>query len=81
MGYPITWQVVDTVTEADGYQDNRKVKVGFHDDDDDNVVDNPELFDIYVEPTVSESLKFVFLKSIRHMITLKDLNHMRQQIL
>ncbi len=62
MGYPITWQVVDTVTEADGYQDNRKVKVGFHDDDDDNVVDNPELFDIYVEPTVSESSKFVFFE-------------------
>ncbi len=62
VGYPITWQVVDTVTEADGYQDNRKVKVGFHDDDDDNVVDNPELFDIYVEPTVSESLKFVFFE-------------------
>ncbi len=62
VGYPITWQVVDTVTEADGYQDNRKVKVGFHDDDDDNVVDNPELFDIYVEPTVSESSKFVFFE-------------------
>ena len=25
IGYPINWQVVDTVTEADGYQDNRKV--------------------------------------------------------
>ena len=62
IGYPITWQVVDTVTEADGFQDNRKVKVGFYDDDDDGVVDNPELFDIIVEPTLSESTKFVFFE-------------------
>ena len=62
IGYPITWQVVDTVTEADGFQDNRKVKVGFYDDDDDGVVDNPELFDIVVEPTLSESTKFVFFE-------------------
>ena len=62
IGYPINWQVVDTVTEADGFQDNRKVKVGFYDDDDDGVVDNPELFDIIVEPTLSPSTKFVFFE-------------------
>ena len=62
VGYPITWQVVDVVTEADGFQDNRKVIVGFFDDDDDGVVDNPELFDIFVEPTLSESTKFVFFE-------------------
>ena len=62
IGYPITWQVVDTVTEADGFQDNRKVKVGFYDDDDDGVVDNPEIFDIVVEPTLSQSTKFVFFE-------------------
>jgi hypothetical protein len=62
IGYPLTWQVVDVVTEADGFQDNRKVKVGFFDDDDDGVVDNPEIFDIYVEPTLSESTKFVFFE-------------------
>jgi len=60
VGYPITWQVVDTVTEADGFQDNRKVKVGFYDNDDDGIVDNPEIFDIIVEPDLSISTKFVF---------------------
>ena len=54
--------MVDVVTEADGFQDNRKIKVGFFDADDDGVVDNPELFDIFVEPTVSESTKFVFFE-------------------
>jgi len=62
IGYPITWQVTDTVTEADGFQDNRKIKVGFYDSDDDGVVDNPELFDIFVEPDMSVSTKFVFFE-------------------
>ena len=60
IGYPLTWSVADTVTEADGFQDNRKIKVGFFDSDDDDVVDNPELFDIFVEPDTSASTKFVF---------------------
>jgi len=62
VGYPLAWQVVDTVTEADGFQDNRKVKVGFFDDDDDGVVDNPDLFDIIVEPETSTTTKFVFFE-------------------
>ena len=71
VGYPITWQVVDTVTEADGFQDNRKVKVGFFDDDDDGVVDNPELFDIIVEPDTSPTTKFVFFESYISYDTIK----------
>jgi len=62
IGYPILWQVVDTVTEADGFRDNRKVKVGFYDDDDDGVVDNPEIFDIVAEPDTSVATKFVFFE-------------------
>jgi hypothetical protein len=62
VGYPISWQVVDTVTESDGYQDNRKVEMGFYDDDDDGVVDNPEIFDIIVEPDTNVTTKFVFFE-------------------
>ena len=61
-GYPINWQVVAPVTESDGYQDNRKVEVGFFDADDDGVVDNPELFEIIVEPNTNISTKFVFFE-------------------
>ena len=60
IGYPITWQVTDTIKEADGFQDNRKIKVGFLDSDDDGVVDNPELFEIFIEPDTSITTKFVF---------------------
>ncbi len=62
LGYPISWQVVDTVTEADGYQDNRKVKIGFYDNDDDGIVDNPDIFDIIIEPDTSITQKFVFFE-------------------
>ena len=62
LGYPINWQVVDTVEENDGYQDNRKVKVGFYDSDDDGVVDNPDIFNIVVEPDTTPTTKFVFFE-------------------
>jgi hypothetical protein len=62
IGYSIDWQIVDTVEESDGFQDNRKVKVGFYDDDDDGVVDNPDIFDIVVEPNTNVSTKFVFFE-------------------
>jgi hypothetical protein len=62
IGYPIDWQIVDTIEESDGYQDNRKVKVGFYDNDDDGVVDNPDIFDIVVEPADNVSTKFVFFE-------------------
>ena len=62
VGYPITWQIVDTITEADGYQDNRAVKIGFYDSNDDGVADNPEIFDIVVEPTVDVTTKYVFFQ-------------------
>ena len=62
IGYSINWQVVDTITESDGYQDNRKVKIGFYDSDDDGIVDNPDIYDIVVEPNTSVTTKFVFFE-------------------
>ena len=62
IGYPIYWQVTNTIQEIDGYQDNRKVEIGFFDSDDDGIVDNPEIFDIIVEPTVSPTTKYVFFE-------------------
>ena len=36
--------IIDMVTETDGYKDNTKVKVTFGDADNDSVTDNPEMF-------------------------------------
>ena len=62
IGYPLTWEVVDTIEESDGYKDNRKVKIGFADTDDDGIVDNPELFEIAVAPDTNPTTKFAFLE-------------------
>jgi hypothetical protein len=62
VGYPLDWQAVGVVQESDGYQDNRKIKVGFYDSDDDGVVDNPDIFNIIVDPDTNVSTKFVFFQ-------------------
>ena len=56
------WQIVKNVLGEDGYADTRKMQVGFFDDDDDGVVDNPELFDLIVEPLSDVNNKYVFFQ-------------------
>jgi hypothetical protein len=52
--------VDDKVIESDGYVLSEKVKITFPDQDDDGVVDNPEVFDKVVAPDVNSSSKIVF---------------------
>ena len=63
-GYPlpenITWFIYDQVAESDGYVDASKVLVTYSDSNDDGVPDNPDIFDIIVQPTVNVNSKFVF---------------------
>ena len=56
------WQIVKNVLGEDGYADTRKMQVGFFDSDDDGVVDNPDLFDLIVEPLTDQTNKYVFFK-------------------
>ena len=56
------WQVVKEYRDADGYVDNKKLEVGFFDNDDDGVIDNPDVFVHIVEPTVAPTAKYVFAK-------------------
>jgi hypothetical protein len=58
------WQIVKNVLAEDGYADTRKMQVGFFDSDDDGVVDNPELFDIIVEPLTDTTNKYVFFQQV-----------------
>ena len=62
--YDYDWQIVDNVTGDDGYNDTRKIKVGFFDSDDDGVVDNPDLFTTIVDPDTNKNDKFVFFQSV-----------------
>ena len=62
----LDWNVYNVVVESDGYQDNTKVLVTFGDQDDDGIIDNPDVFDMIVgvdNPAGNAAdRKFVFLK-------------------
>ena len=60
------WNVYNVVTESDGYKDNTKVLVTFADQDDDGIIDNPNIFELTVgtdtASTPESDRKFVFLR-------------------
>jgi hypothetical protein len=58
------WEIVEEYRDAEGYVDSSKIQVSFFDEDDDGVVDNPELFDEIVSESTNALTKYVFqLKS------------------
>lgn len=60
----IDWEVVDDYKGADGYIDSKKIAISFYDIDADGIIDNPEIFDIIVDPDNKPSEeKYIFQKS------------------
>lgn len=59
----IKWEIVDEYKGTDGYIDSKKISISFYDNDEDGVVDNPEIFDLIVAPTINSAEKFIFQKS------------------
>jgi hypothetical protein len=53
LGADYPWQIIGNTIENDGYISSKAVKITFWDDNDDNIVDNPEAFDIVVNPTAT----------------------------
>lgn len=63
VGRDYPFEIIGTTTEEDGYASSRTIKISFSDTDDDGIVDNPEAFNIIVDPTVSQiNLPFVFFE-------------------
>ena len=58
------WEVVEEYRDAEGYVDSKKIQISFFDDDDDGVVDNPEMFLEIIDPESNPKDKLVFLKRI-----------------
>ena len=56
------WEIVEEYRDAEGYVDSSKIQVSFFDEDDDGVVDDPDLFDRIVDETINVKTKYVFLK-------------------
>jgi hypothetical protein len=45
------WEIVEDYRDTEGYVNSKKVQVSFFDEDDDGIVDDPDLFDIIVNET------------------------------
>ena len=58
------WEVVEEYRDAEGYVDSKKIQVSFYDDDDDGVVDNPDMFLEIIDPETNTSDKLIFLQRI-----------------
>jgi hypothetical protein len=54
------WYIYKSVTNVDGYVDINKILLTFSDSDNDGVPDNPELFDLIVDPAVNTNSKYVY---------------------
>ena len=55
------WEVVEEYRDAEGYVDSKKIEISFFDDDDDGVVDNPQMFEEIIDPETNPGDKLVFL--------------------
>jgi len=54
------WEIIEEYRDLEGYVDSSKVQVSFFDEDDDGVVDNPEIFDAIVNEDTNPLTKYVF---------------------
>ena len=58
-----TWNIYKSITEVDGYTDINKILVTFSDSNNDGIPDNPELFELIVNPGVNTNNKYVYFPS------------------
>jgi hypothetical protein len=58
------WNIYKSITEVDGYTDINRIYVTFSDTDNDGIPDNPELFELLVNPNVDVTNKYVYFQSI-----------------
>jgi len=57
-----SWYVYKSIIEADGYENPNAIYVTFPDTNNSGVPDNPELFELIVDPTVNTSSKYVYFQ-------------------
>jgi len=57
------WNIYKNIVEVDGYSNPNKILITFPDANDDGIPDNPELFELIIDPTTNSNTKFVFFQS------------------
>ena len=57
------WYIYKNVTEVDGYENPNKILITFPDSDSDGIPDNPELFELIVNPVIDSDNKYVYFQN------------------
>lgn len=58
------WEITDQFIDVDGYVNTKKVEVGFFDENNDGIIDDPDIFENLVDPNTNRSSKYIFQKKI-----------------
>ena len=58
------WEIVAEYRDTQGYVDSKKIEISFFDEDNDGIVDDPEIFDQIVKQETNPQDKLVFLELI-----------------
>ena len=58
------WEIVSEFTDVDGYINSKKVEVGFYDQNDDGIIDDPDIFEELVNEETNPQDKLVFLQKV-----------------
>jgi hypothetical protein len=56
------WYVLKSIIEADGYENPNKIYITFPDTNTDGIPDNPELFELIVDPSINPNSKYVYFQ-------------------
>jgi hypothetical protein len=75
------WEITQEYRDAEGYVNSKKVEVTFFDEDDDGVVDDPEIFDVIVDEDVNPLTKYVFQQKYLTTDGVEDYNYVSNSTL
>lgn len=64
LGNDYNWAVHKNIVESDGYTNANKILVTYTDSNFDGIPDNPELFEIIIDPLVNVTDKFVYFQEV-----------------
>ena len=64
IGQDIAWYVLKNYVESDGYVNKNKIYVTYADSNNDGIPDNPDLFNLLVNPKVNYTTKLIYFESV-----------------
>jgi hypothetical protein len=77
--YNLDWEIHKEFLGVDGYVDTKKIEIIFNDSNDDGVVDDPNIFDIIVNPSTDPS-RFIILEKYEISNGQSDYRYIKNKI-